>query len=74
MGMFQYLSRFSLAPLFSEEEFRHWFLPQPGIVDSYIVENNGEVTGKLEKNPIATFPNKATIIGKNPISFISKMY
>ncbi|KAG8313078.1 glycylpeptide N-tetradecanoyltransferase [Homalodisca vitripennis] len=40
----RYLSRFDLVPLFSEEEFRHWFLPQPGIVDSYIVENDGNVT------------------------------
>lgn len=32
--------------MFNEEEFRHWFLPQPGIVDSFIVENNGEVTGE----------------------------
>lgn len=39
-----YLTRFDLVPLFTEEEFRHWFLPQPGIVDSFIVENNGEVT------------------------------
>lgn len=39
-----YLTRFDLVPLFTEEEFRHWFLPQPGIVDSFIVENNGEIT------------------------------
>lgn len=43
---FQYLSRLDLVPMFNEEEFRHWFLPQPGIVDSFIVENNGEVTGE----------------------------
>uniref|UniRef100_A0A1B6DI98 Glycylpeptide N-tetradecanoyltransferase n=1 Tax=Clastoptera arizonana TaxID=38151 RepID=A0A1B6DI98_9HEMI len=40
----QYLTRFDLAPVFTEEEFRHWFLPQPGIVDSFVVENNGEIT------------------------------
>jgi hypothetical protein len=46
------------VPLFSEEEFRHWFLPQPGIVDSFVVENNGEITGefhiKLFKKPLFT--------------------
>lgn len=39
-----YLSRFDLVPLFSEEEFRHWFLPQAGIVDTFVVEKNGELT------------------------------
>lgn len=43
----QYLKRFDLAPLFSQEEFRHWFLPQAGIVDTFVVENNGELTGKF---------------------------
>ncbi|CAH1155506.1 unnamed protein product [Phaedon cochleariae] len=40
----EYLARFDLAPLFSEEEFIHWFLPRPNIIDSFIVEVNGEVT------------------------------
>ncbi|RZF47684.1 hypothetical protein LSTR_LSTR005701 [Laodelphax striatellus] len=44
VAFFQYLSRFDLVPLFSEEEFRHWFLPQAGIVDTFVVEKNGELT------------------------------
>ncbi|KAJ8917261.1 hypothetical protein NQ315_002278 [Exocentrus adspersus] len=40
----QYLSRFDLAPLFSEEDFVHWFTPRPNIIDSFVVENNGEIT------------------------------
>ncbi|XP_014673869.1 PREDICTED: glycylpeptide N-tetradecanoyltransferase 1-like [Priapulus caudatus] len=40
----KYLERFDLAPVFNEEEFRHWFIPQPGIVDSYIVERDGQIT------------------------------
>lgn len=43
----QYLTKFDLAPVFSEDEFRHWFLPQPGIVDAFVVEVDGEVTGEL---------------------------
>ncbi|XP_073991019.1 N-myristoyl transferase [Rhodnius prolixus] len=39
-----YLTKFDLAPVFSEDEFRHWFLPQPGIVDAFVVEVDGEVT------------------------------
>lgn len=34
----QYLDTFDLSPNFSEEEFRHWFIPRNGIVDSYVVE------------------------------------
>lgn len=44
MVVFKYLSRFELAPLFSEEDFVHWFLPRPDIIDSFVVENNGEIT------------------------------
>jgi hypothetical protein len=46
----QYLLKFDLAPVFNEEEFRHWFLPQSGIVDAYVVERNGKITGKNKNN------------------------
>ncbi|KAJ6637006.1 Glycylpeptide N-tetradecanoyltransferase [Pseudolycoriella hygida] len=40
-----YLRKFSLKPVFSIEEFKHWFLPQNGIIYSYVVENeNGDIT------------------------------
>ena len=41
-----YLQKFDLAPVFSKEEFVHWFLPQEKIIDSYVVENYGNVSGK----------------------------
>jgi len=40
--------RFDLAPMFSEEDFRHWFLPQSGIVDSFVVDNGSELTGEFD--------------------------
>ncbi|KAG5887318.1 hypothetical protein JTB14_006462 [Gonioctena quinquepunctata] len=40
----EYLARFDLAPLFNEEDFIHWFMPRPNIVDSFVVEVNGEIT------------------------------
>lgn len=33
-----------MAPIFTEDEFRHWFLPQSGIINSFIVENDGKIT------------------------------
>lgn len=33
-----YLKKFDLAPVFEEEEFKHWFSPQGGIIDSFVVE------------------------------------
>ncbi|XP_050086288.1 glycylpeptide N-tetradecanoyltransferase [Anopheles aquasalis] len=42
----QYLERFNLTPVFDEAEMRHWFLPQEGIIDCFVVEDptNGEIT------------------------------
>ncbi|KAL7647000.1 UNVERIFIED_CONTAM: hypothetical protein RMT77_002257 [Armadillidium vulgare] len=41
----EYLNQFDLAPVFKLDEFRHWFLPQDNIIDSFIVENDaGEIT------------------------------
>jgi len=34
-----YLKKFGLVQTFNEEEFAHWFLPRPGVVHSYVVEN-----------------------------------
>ncbi|XP_050077992.1 glycylpeptide N-tetradecanoyltransferase [Anopheles maculipalpis] len=34
-----YLQRFNLTPAFDETEMRHWFLPQNGIIDCFVVED-----------------------------------
>lgn len=39
-----YLKKFDLAPVFTEEEFCHWFIPRTEIVDSFVVEKNGRIT------------------------------
>lgn len=39
-----YLNKFELAPLFDEEEFRHWFMPKSNIIECFVVENDGEIT------------------------------
>ncbi|XP_074096678.1 N-myristoyl transferase isoform X1 [Cotesia typhae] len=40
----EYLEKFDLAPVFTKEEFRHWFLPQDGIINSFVVENDNKIT------------------------------
>lgn len=41
----KYLVKFELVPEFSEDEFRHWFTPVNGTVDSFVVESeNGDIT------------------------------
>ncbi|KAG5681210.1 hypothetical protein PVAND_010666 [Polypedilum vanderplanki] len=39
-----YLSKYQLVPLFTEEEFRHWFLPRENIIECFVVENDGKIT------------------------------
>lgn len=39
------MKNFDLSPMFSDEEFKHWFLPQEGIIDAYVVVNNNKITG-----------------------------
>jgi len=36
-----YLSKFSLRPVFDETEVQHWFMPKAGIINSYVVEGAG---------------------------------
>lgn len=41
--LLQYLDRFDLSPRFTLEEVEHWFLPQENVINSYVVEQNGQV-------------------------------
>jgi glycylpeptide N-tetradecanoyltransferase len=34
-----YLAKFTLKPIYTDDEFAHWFLPREGVIDSYVVEN-----------------------------------
>lgn len=40
----RFMDKFDLTPAFDHEEFQHWFMPKSGIVNSYVVENQGEIT------------------------------
>jgi len=42
-----YLSKFNLTPIFTEQEVEHWFLPQQNIINSYVVEGEQGITDFL---------------------------
>ncbi|XP_070566457.1 glycylpeptide N-tetradecanoyltransferase 2-like [Ptychodera flava] len=39
-----YQRKFELSPVLNPTEFAHWFLPREGIIDTYVVENEGVIT------------------------------
>jgi glycylpeptide N-tetradecanoyltransferase len=44
-SILKYLQTLDLSPVFTEAQFKHWFLPRASVVDSYVVEQeNGEIT------------------------------
>lgn len=42
--LYEYLKNFDLSPVYTLEEFKHWFLPRDNVVDSFVVEQNGVIT------------------------------
>ncbi|KAI8907302.1 glycylpeptide N-tetradecanoyltransferase 2 [Gorgonomyces haynaldii] len=40
----QYLEQFEVAARFSEEEIAHWLLPRDGVIYSYVIEEDDQVT------------------------------
>lgn len=40
----EFLQRYDLAPVYSVEEFTHWFLPREGIVESFVVDHPDKKT------------------------------
>jgi glycylpeptide N-tetradecanoyltransferase len=40
-GLHDYLSKFSLHPELTAEDFRHWLVPRDGVIDAFVVEAPG---------------------------------
>ena len=38
----KYQERFQVAPILSEEEVRHYLVPIPDVIDTYVVEGKGK--------------------------------
>ncbi|KAL3102995.1 hypothetical protein niasHT_026443 [Heterodera trifolii] len=39
-----YLTKFDLVPIFTIEEFEHFFLPRDDVIYTYVIQNDGKVT------------------------------
>ena len=45
--LLQYLKKYKLVPELTPDEFGHWFLPRKDIINSYVVENQGNITDMI---------------------------
>jgi len=66
-----YLKKFALKAIFEAAEFEHWFMPRPGIVNTYVIENlsTHEVTDLVS---FYTLPS--TIIGNQTHKTLKAAY
>ena len=46
-----YLSKFALAPKLDVDEFAHWVLPRPGVIDSFVVDDGTALCANQIFNP-----------------------
>ena len=50
-----YLRKYKLATEFNPEEFAHWFMPRKNVIDTFVVENAGQITDMIS---FYTLPTK----------------
>ena len=50
--------RYDLAPVYSEDEFCHWLMPRPNIIDCYVVERSPTAEATSKTNGTAAGGNK----------------
>jgi glycylpeptide N-tetradecanoyltransferase len=57
----QFLTKYKLVPVFNDEEFSHWFLPRQNIIESFVVEKEGNITDMISFYALpSTVMNNAT--------------
>jgi len=66
-----YLKKFQLAQHYTPEEFAHWFLPRPGVVQTYVVED--PVTKKLT-DMLSFYELPSSVIGNEKHSLLKAAY
>ncbi|KAL1499435.1 hypothetical protein AB1Y20_011640 [Prymnesium parvum] len=66
-----FLQRYLLTPQFSLEEFKHWMLPQPNVVYSYVVE---DVETKEITDMLSFYALPSSILGNEKHSTLHAAY
>jgi len=75
-----HLTKFQLAIVFSEEEFRHWFLPRAGVISTYVAcnapvtDDDGEDTVSKVTDLVSFYHLPSTIIGNPKHSHLNAAY
>jgi glycylpeptide N-tetradecanoyltransferase len=65
-----YLKKFTLHPEFEQDELKHWMLPRPGVVYSFVREGlNGEVT-----DVCSFYSLPSTILGNEKYNLLKAAY
>ena len=69
-----YLKRFRLAPVFSEEEFAHWLLPREGVVSSFVVVRQGADGAETITDFISYYHLHSSVLGNPKHSTLRAAY
>lgn len=65
----EYFKSFDIAPIFTENEFEHWFLPRENIIYSYVIETKNKITDFISFYSVPT-----TILNHSVYSVINTVY
>lgn len=63
------LQKYKYHQVFTEEEFSHWILPKDGVVYSYVVEKDGQIT-----DMVSFYNLPSTIIGNDKYKTLYAAY
>jgi glycylpeptide N-tetradecanoyltransferase len=69
-----HLRTFSLAPVYSEAEFAHWFLPRAGVIESYVVANEDLPAGKQVTDFLSFFHLPSSVINHDRYKTMNAAY
>ena len=67
----EYLKKFNIAPVFNEEDFKHWLLPRDGVIYTYVVENPET---KAITDVISFYSLPSTIVGNEKYKTLNAAY
>jgi len=68
-----HLQKFRLAIVFSPDEFRHWFLPRPGVISTYVAHNDPSDVDRVT-DLVSFYHLPSTIIGNPKHSHLRAAY